>query len=321
MLQDKVKQAEDVLKLAAELSAFYYKKPLIVTYSGGKDSDVMLHIARHCLKPNQFEVLNSHTTVDAPETVYHIRKVFKELEAEGIHTEIRMPMYKGERTSMWKLIAEKGMPPTRFQRYCCEVLKEANTPNRLAAVGVREDESTKRQGRDMFTFAQSKRDYAYSSTDHLSQQFESSKTATQEFNLKNDEENVYDCKFIAAMKNHKETVCNPIYKFTEADVWAYVREHNIEMNPLYAKGYKRVGCVGCPLAGSKKMKKEFMDYPAYRMNYVRAFDKMIERRKEKCLPCDQKFKNGETVYKWWIGENPNQVTFDDLIDNNEENII
>lgn len=321
MLQDKVKQAQNTLMLAVELSAFYYKKPLIITYSGGKDSDVMLHIARHCLKPDQFEVLNSHTTVDAPETVYHIRKVFKELEAEGIHTEIRMPMYKGERTSMWKLIAEKGMPPTRFQRYCCEVLKEANTPNRLAAVGVREDESTKRQGRDMFTFAQSKRDYAYSSTDHLSQQFESSKTATQEFNLKDDEENVYDCKFIAAMKNHKETVCNPIYKFTEADIWAYVREHNIEMNPLYAKGYKRVGCIGCPLAGDNMMKKDFANYPKYKDNYIKAFDRMIAERKRNGKIVESSWKTGYEAFMWWIGENPKQVTFDDLIDNDEENII
>lgn len=176
MLQDKVKQAEDVLKLASELSAFYYKKPLIVTYSGGKDSDVMLHIARHCLKPDQFEVWNSHTTVDAPETVYHIRKVFKELEAEGIHTEIKMPMYKGERTSMWKLIEQRSMPPTRKIRYCCAILKEASTPNRMVAVGVREDESAGRKGRNSFsTRGIKKADAIYKSTKDLQEQYEASK--------------------------------------------------------------------------------------------------------------------------------------------------
>lgn len=322
MLQDKVKQAEDVLKLAAELSAFYYKKPLIITYSGGKDSDVMLHIARHCLKPDQFEVLNSHTTVDAPETVYHIRKVFKELEAEGIHTEIRMPMYKGERTSMWRLIEKKMIPPTRMVRYCCEVLKETSTPNRFIAVGVREDESVGRKGRDVFVYNPRRaKDAQYMSIEHIKEQFEASKQASKEFALKDDEENVYDCKFIAALKNHKDTVCNPIYKLTEADIWAYVREHNIEMNPLYAKGYKRVGCIGCPLAGDNMMKKDFANYPKYKDNYIKAFDRMIAERKRNGKITESSWKTGYEAFMWWIGENPKQVTFDDLIDNDEENII
>ena len=144
-LKAKIKDAEIALKLGAEMSLHYYGKPLIITYSGGKDSDVMLHIARNCLKNTEFEVQNSHTTVDAPETVYHIRDTFRELEAEGIHTEITMPKYKGEPTSMWKLIAQKGTPPTRIIRYCCQVLKETSTPHRMVALGVREDESSARQ--------------------------------------------------------------------------------------------------------------------------------------------------------------------------------
>lgn len=313
-LIDKVKQAEDVLKLAAELSAFYYKKPLIITYSGGKDSDVMLHIARHCLRSDQFEVLNSHTTVDAPETVYHIRKVFKELEAEGIHTEIRMPMYKGKRTSMWKLIEEKSMPPTRLVRYCCQVLKESSTPNRMVAVGVRESESTGRKGRDSFAVrAQRKQDAQFFGADHIREQWQASKQASKQFDLRDDEENVYDCKFIASMKKHKDTICNPIYKFTDADIWEYVRENDIEMNPLYAKGYKRVGCIGCPMAGARQQKKEFADYPIYKLNYIRAFDRMAKKSKERACGNKLGLETGEEWYRWWIGENPNQMTIDDLL--------
>lgn len=134
------------LKLAAKMSLQYYHKPLIITYSGGKDSDVMLHLAERYLKPHEFEVVNSHTTVDAPQTVYHIREVFKRLDEKGIKTTIQMPTYKGEPTTMWKLIEEKLMPPTRIARYCCQVLKETSTPNRLVAVGVRRHESAGRGG-------------------------------------------------------------------------------------------------------------------------------------------------------------------------------
>ena len=134
------------------MSIIYYKEPLIITYSGGKDSDVLLALAEDCLNPDEFEVLNSHTSVDAPETVYHIRDTFKRLNAKGIKATVHQPKDKdGNPITMWNLIPKKQMPPTRIVRYCCQVLKETSTPNRLCALGVRADESTKRQGRDIFS--------------------------------------------------------------------------------------------------------------------------------------------------------------------------
>lgn len=151
-LDEKIDKAKKALRLAAEMSETYYKNPLIVTYSGGKDSDVLLSLSESCLKPTQFEVLNSHTTVDAPETVRHIRETFKRLDAAGVKTTIDYHVQEGgTRLTMWNLIPKKLMPPTRIVRYCCQALKETGTPNRLCALGVRAAESTKRQGRDTFS--------------------------------------------------------------------------------------------------------------------------------------------------------------------------
>lgn len=150
-MKDKIEESQRILRLAADMSKKYYGKPLIITYSGGKDSDVMLHLAMSCLDKDEFEVLNNHTTVDAPETVYHIREVFKDLVGGGIKAKVEYPKDKdGNPISMWKLIVDKGIPPTRLARYCCAVLKESKTPNRIAALGVRAEESAKRQGRDAF---------------------------------------------------------------------------------------------------------------------------------------------------------------------------
>ena len=64
------------LREGAEISKHYYDKPLMLCYSGGKDSDIILDLA---LKSGiDFEVQHSHTTADAPETVYHIRNKFKD---------------------------------------------------------------------------------------------------------------------------------------------------------------------------------------------------------------------------------------------------
>ena len=79
---DKEQLAIARLQDAARLSEHRYKKPLMVTYSGGKDSQVLVALAERA--GINFEVVNSHTTADAPETVYFIREQFKAMEERGI---------------------------------------------------------------------------------------------------------------------------------------------------------------------------------------------------------------------------------------------
>lgn len=81
------------LKEGANLSEMYYHKPLTILYSGGKDSEVILDLAKK--SGIKFRVQHSHTTADAPETVYHVRNVFKTLESQGIECEISYPHYRG----------------------------------------------------------------------------------------------------------------------------------------------------------------------------------------------------------------------------------
>ena len=137
---DKEKKAIERIQTASQMSLQHYGQPLVCTYSGGKDSDVMLELFLRSGVP--FEVVNSHTTVDTPQTVRHIRERFKRLEEQGIQATIRMP-----KMSMWRLIVKKKMPPCRMQRYCCEYFKEVSTPNRFVATGVRWAESQNRKYR------------------------------------------------------------------------------------------------------------------------------------------------------------------------------
>lgn len=121
-MNKKEEKAIKRLQTASEMSLMHYKKPLLITYSGGKDSAVLLDLAERSGIP--FEVVHSHTTADAPETVYHVRNECRRLEEKGIACKINHPMYKGKRVNMWSLIPQRGIPPTRIARYCCTVLKE-----------------------------------------------------------------------------------------------------------------------------------------------------------------------------------------------------
>lgn len=94
---DKEQKAIERLRLAAEMSeALYEGAPLIVTTSGGKDSDVCLALALRA--GIRFEVQHNHTTADAPQTVYHVRETFRRLEEKGVKCTLNMPTYRGGAT-------------------------------------------------------------------------------------------------------------------------------------------------------------------------------------------------------------------------------
>lgn len=307
-LQKKIDASKEILMTAAKISEEYYHKPLIITYSGGKDSDVMLQLALECLKPDEFEVLNSHTTVDAPETVYYIRDKFKKLEELGIKATVSIPHYPdGRPKTMWSLIVDKETPPTRFARYCCVELKETMTPNRLVAVGVREAESTKRRGRDSFTLrGKNKSEFLSYDLSHVKEVFDDDKKLREENGIGSNTEGVWDCTFIARAKKNNDIVCNPIYKWLDSEIWQFIEDRGMEHNPMYDKGSTRVGCIGCPLTSNQVTELEM--YPKYKQNYINAFQRMLDKRiskgKDDVTGKEglHKWTDGEAVYRWWVND-------------------
>lgn len=291
---DKEKKAIERIKMASEMSLHYYGKPLVCTYSGGKDSDVMLELFRRSGIP--FEVSNSHTTADAPQTVHHIRKVFHEFELQGIPCEIEKPMYQRKHISMWSLIAINGMPPTRLVRYCCSVLKETGCINRYVGTGVRWEESTSRKDRAEFEKAgKSKKD---------AERF-------TEVMLMND--NTASRRMTELCMQKNKMIVNPIIDWTHSDVWDYINSEHIETCELYQMGYERVGCIGCPMAGKRRW-KEFADFPQYKKLYIHAFDRMIKEKQRRGK--ESKWKTGEEVFLWWMEDQniPGQMNISDFIE-------
>lgn len=271
---DKEQMAIARLQDAARLSLHRYGKPLLITYSGGKDSQVLVALAER--SGIDFEVMNSHTTADAPETVYFIRGQFRQMEGRGINCTIEKPRYKGKPTSMWSLIPQKMMPPTRLVRYCCAVLKENTGRDRFIATGVRWAESTRRKNNrgvmELMHRDPAKRIILMGDNDEKRQLFETC-------NLKS-----------------KMTV-NPIVDWSDDDVWDYTHSEHLPVNPLYCEGHKRVGCIGCPMAGGGRQ-HEFMRWPKYEELYVAAFERMLEARRAKGKPCD--WQTGRDVFRWWM---------------------
>ena len=267
------------LRLASDMSLRLYHRPLLLTDSGGKDSAVICKLAENAGIP--FEIVHSHTTADAPETVYHVRKRAREYELKGVNYTIHYPTYKGEPISMWKLIPIKFMPPTRIVRYCCDVLKETTGRDRFIVTGVRWAESAKRKNNR-------------SSLEIVTPD------AKKKLLLNND--NDEDRRLFETCTLKGKRVCNPIIDWQESDVWDYITDQRVECNPLYCEGRHRVGCVGCPLAAGVTRNKEFARWPKFRQMYINAFDRMIAER-IRCGKMGGSWRMGTTgvdVFHWWM---------------------
>lgn len=124
-------------------------------------------------------------------------------------------------------------------------------------------------------------------------------------------DNAKERRFVEYCYRTTNTTINPIVDWTDKDVWEFLHHYGCESNPLYQCGYKRIGCIGCPMAGRRQMKAEFARYPKYKEAYIRAFDRMLEKRKADGLPT--KWISGEQVMRWWVGDDPNQITIDDYL--------
>ena len=55
----------------------------------------------------------------------------------------------------------------------------------------------------------------------------------------------------------------------------------------------------------------------HRTPYVRAFDKMLIAREESGLENGEIWRNGESVMRWWVGDDPLQMTLFDYIESEE----
>lgn len=279
-MNDLEQTAIERLRTASEMSLRLFKSPLVITYSGGKDSDVLLHLAEVSGIP--FEVLHNLTTADAPETVRHVYETFHRLEGKGVKCTVDKHVNPdGTHTTMWNLIPRKLLPPTRVVRYCCSELKEGGGKDRFIATGVRRAESAARKKNrgalEVVTPRKSDKLVLSNDNDESRRLFET-------------------CQ----MKGKR--IVNPIIDWQETDVLGYAETEHIPMNPLYCEGFKRVGCVGCPMATKTGRVYEFAKYPKIKAAYIRAFDRMLEERVRRGK-MDGSMRWGTTgidVFHWWM---------------------
>lgn len=246
-LAEKVTAAIGLLQLWEPMALQLSDRGYWLAYSGGKDSDVILELAK--MAGVRYRPVYNVTTIDPPELVRYIRREHHEVE------------FCRPKKSLLSMLAEDKScgPPTRLARWCCQKYKEQGGNGTAKVIGVRCAESARRAK-----------------------------------------------LWKSVMPNHNGgiIVC-PIAYWSERDVWAFHRLRNLTHCELYDEGFKRLGCIGCPLAGPKNQARDFARWPLFERNWKRAVFAFWE--KWHGVPTEkgkrrwfEDLGGPEQLWQWWL---------------------
>ena len=203
-----------------------------VAFSGGKDSIVLLDLVKKALPKDEFVVVFGDTQMEFPDTYNVVDEVEAQCKAEGIR------FYRAkshmEVFDSWKQFA----PPSRVLRWCCSVHKSTPQVIKLREVLEKDDYSGM-----AFVGVRGAESIRRSEYD-----FESN-----------------------GMKQKGQRSANPILDWTSYEVWLYIYANHLVINKAYKMGSQRIGCLCCPMGGSKA---DYFQYSNYQSE-IDAFAQII----------------------------------------------
>lgn len=281
---------EKVRKSIKRLKAFEPPEGYYLAFSGGKDSVVVKALCD--IAGVKYDATYHVTSVDPPELVQFIKDAHPDVTRE-------IPKDKdGKPVTMWNLIPRKLMPPTRLQRYCCTELKETGGIGRMTVTGVRWAESVNRDKNQGIVLIREKRANADTENAGFTQ------TSKGGLVLMNDNDEAR--RMTEHCYKKSKTVLNPIIDWTTAEVWQFMRAERVSYCGLYAEGWHRLGCIGCPMAGTATRADQFMRWNKYKKLYLLAIERMMAERERRGKAkwrsggVDRPDVTAEEVFDWWM---------------------
>ena len=182
--------------------------------------------------------------------------------------------------NFYQLVEHKGIFPTRQMRWCCEKLKEHAGTGRVTLVGVRAAESVRRSKRAEVERANMNK--------ARRKQYDEDEQAAL---FGADDEMLHQC-----VRGKDRIVISPIFEWTDADVWNFIRGNGIEYCRLYDEGFPRIGCMFCPMASPKTKQKQRLRYP----RFERAFKRAIQRKIDEHGFGGEFNATADEVFDWYV---------------------
>lgn len=94
---------------------------------------------------------------------------------------------------------------------------------------------------------------------------------------------------------------HPIIDWSEDEVWEFIRLRNLPYCCLYDEGFKRIGCILCPMNYGRL--REAQNWPGYIEQFRRAFVKRYDVMFQVSTHY-ARWKSGEEMFNWWLNKKP-----------------
>lgn len=119
---------------------------------------------------------------------------------------------------------------------------------------------------------------------------------------------VETCRWVKA-----KSFLHPIIDWTTEEVWEYICQENLPYCSLYNEGFKRIGCVLCPMITAKQAARDMTRWPKIAAAWHRACVRYFNRGTEGV----QRWDSPDEMFKWWLS----RAAIPHVIDNGQHSMF
>lgn len=101
------------------------------------------------------------------------------------------------------------------------------------------------------------------------------------------------------LRDKSQRFLHCIIDWLDEDVWEYIKDRELPYCKLYDEGWKRIGCLMCPMTTKENRLKEIKRYPSYEKQFKKAVTKVYSKAKNRS-PFFRKIKNPQELWEWWL---------------------
>ena len=92
---------------------------------------------------------------------------------------------------------------------------------------------------------------------------------------------------------------HPFIDWNTNEVWEYIKDNHLPYCSLYDEGFRRLGCVLCPMETAKQTQIELKRWPKLAEAWKRACYRLYESKKGK-LDSFDRWDSAQKMWEWWL---------------------